>query len=381
MTGGIAKVVIFSFTERGTKQNRYIYRKLKMQGYICEGYAPAKYVMGEEGGVKQLPKKKEDLIRERWGKWAFLFIGAAGIAVRYIAPYVKDKFTDSAVVVADEAGQYVIPLLSGHVGGAAELADQIANLLGAVSVHTTATDVRKKFAADVFAKKNALYITDREAAKRISAAVLDGELIGIYAQGDHAENAVKNSKEMFSDEVCICNTIEEVMKYRYRVILADSFPAIDENTLLLKPKNIIVGLGCRKGISEELLEKGLLESERIDVMGFSDNMPELISAADLIISRAGALSMSEINVAGKPSILIPFPWAADNHQYYNAKSVSDRGGAILIEEKDIKLDKIIDIIKKYKNNPEKLKKMGEFSLGCSTGDATEKIWVHIAKRQ
>ena len=63
MTGGIAKVVIFSFTERGTKQNRYIYRKLKMQGYICEGYAPAKYVMGEEGGVKQLPKKKEDLIR------------------------------------------------------------------------------------------------------------------------------------------------------------------------------------------------------------------------------------------------------------------------------------------------------------------------------
>ena len=68
MTGGIAKVVIFSFTERGTKQNRYIYRKLKMQGYICEGYAPAKYVMGEEGGVKQLTEKKEDLIRERVGK-------------------------------------------------------------------------------------------------------------------------------------------------------------------------------------------------------------------------------------------------------------------------------------------------------------------------
>lgn len=145
--------------------------------------------------------------------------------------------------------------------------------------------------------------------------------------------------------------------------------------------SFITGNTNYEDVNKGLLEKGLLESERIDVMGFSDNMPELISAADLIISRAGALSMSEINVAGKPSILIPFPWAADNHQYYNAKSVSDRGGAILIEEKDIKLDKIIDIIKKYKNNPEKLKKMGEFSLGCSTGDATEKIWVHIAKRQ
>ena len=85
-----------------------------MQGYICEGYAPAKYVMGEEGGVKQLPKKKEDLIRERWGNWAFLFIGAAGIAVRYIAPYVKDKFTDSAVVVADEAGH----VFGGHLNEA-----------------------------------------------------------------------------------------------------------------------------------------------------------------------------------------------------------------------------------------------------------------------
>ena len=76
--------------------------------------------------------------------------------------------------------------------------------------------------------------------------MLDGELIGIYAQGDHAENAVKNSKEMFSDEVCICNTIEEVMKYRYRVILADSFPAIDENTLLLKAEKYY----CRTWMQE-----------------------------------------------------------------------------------------------------------------------------------
>lgn len=145
--------------------------------------------------------------------------------------------------------------------------------------------------------------------------------------------------------------------------------------------SFITGNANYEDVNKELLEKGLLESEQIDIIGFSDNMPELISAADLIISRAGALSMSEINVAGKPSILIPFPWAADNHQYYNAKSVADRGGAILIEEKDINLDKIIDIIKKYKNNPEELEKMGELSLSCSTGDATEKIWDHIAKRQ
>lgn len=290
MTGSITKVVIFSFTEKGTKQNRYIYKKLKMQGYICEGYAPAKYVIEDECGMKQLPKRKEQLIEERWGKCAFLFIGAAGIAVRYIAPYVKDKFTDSAVVVADEAGQYVIPLLSGHVGGAAELADQVAELLGAVSVHTTATDVRKKFAADVFAKKNALHITDREAAKRISAAVLDEEPIGIYAEGEYAENAVKNSEEMFSDEVWICNT-EEVMKYRYRVVVSDSFPAADENTLLLKPKNVIVGLGCRKGISEELLEKGLLKILKENNLDMEQ--VEVIVSIDLKKEERAVLSLAE----------------------------------------------------------------------------------------
>lgn len=291
MTGSITKVVIFSFTEKGTKQNRYIYKKLKMQGYICEGYAPAKYVIEDECGMKQLPKRKEQLIEERWGKCAFLFIGAAGIAVRYIAPYVKDKFTDSAVVVADEAGQYVIPLLSGHVGGAAELADQVAEMLGAVSVHTTATDVRKKFAADVFAKKNALHITDREAAKRISAAVLDEEQIGIYAEGEYAENAVKNSEEMFSDEVCICNTEEEVMKYRYRVVVSDSFPAADENTLLLKPKNVIVGLGCRKGISEELLEKGLLKILKENNLDMEQ--VEVIVSIDLKKEERAVISLAE----------------------------------------------------------------------------------------
>ena len=145
--------------------------------------------------------------------------------------------------------------------------------------------------------------------------------------------------------------------------------------------SFITGSGNYEEIKKELSEKGLLENERISIMGFSEHMPELISAADLIICRAGALSMSEINVAGRPSILIPFPWATDNHQYYNAKSVADRGGAILIEEKDIDIEEIIDIILRYKNNPEELSKMADLSLSCSSGDATEKIWDHIAKRQ
>ena len=72
--------------------------------------------------------------------------------MRMIASHVKDKFTDSPVLVLDEKGSYVIPLLSGHVGGAVELAKEIAEKINAQAVLTTATDVEQKFAVDVFAK-------------------------------------------------------------------------------------------------------------------------------------------------------------------------------------------------------------------------------------
>ena len=97
---------------------------------------------------------------------ALIFVGACGIAVRAIAPFVQDKFHDPAVLCVDEAGTFVIPLLSGHVGGANRLAEFVAGGIGAVPVVTTATDVERKFAVDVFAKDHGLVITDRVLAKR-----------------------------------------------------------------------------------------------------------------------------------------------------------------------------------------------------------------------
>ena len=102
-------------------------------------------------------------VEEGMGEWAgkqmaekhtLLFIGACGIAVRAIAPYITDKLHDSAVLVMDEGGNYIIPILSGHVGGANEIAVKIAVEIGAVPVITTATDINGKFAVDLFAKRN-----------------------------------------------------------------------------------------------------------------------------------------------------------------------------------------------------------------------------------
>ena len=92
----------------------------------------------------------------RTGKEGVIFVGACGIAVRSIAPYIAGKKTDPAVLVIDECGKFVIALLSGHLGGANELALRCAGYLKAVPVVTTATDLHSRFAVDVFAKRMAV---------------------------------------------------------------------------------------------------------------------------------------------------------------------------------------------------------------------------------
>ena len=119
-----------------------------------------------------------DWVGEGWGKDTYLFIGAAGIAVRSIAPLVKDKFTDSPVLVMDEKGGYIIPLLSSHLGGAGETARIISALTGAVPVVTTATDLNRKFAVDLFAKENGMQIRTGLLQKRFRPGFCREEQLG-----------------------------------------------------------------------------------------------------------------------------------------------------------------------------------------------------------
>ena len=102
---------------------------------------------------------------------ALIFVGACGIAVREIAPYVRDKKTDPAVLVLDERARHVIPLLSGHIGGANRLTVQLSSALGAEAVITTATDVNGKFAVDEFAARAGCAISDMQLAKAFASCM------------------------------------------------------------------------------------------------------------------------------------------------------------------------------------------------------------------
>ena len=275
------EIIVFSFTRTGTGLNRNLCERMREKGEKCIGYAPEKF---SENGIEPISGEIRKVIGEKWGQSTFIFIGAAGIAVRYIAPFVKDKFTDSPVLVMDEKGRYVIPLLSGHVGGAVKIADEIAKMTGAEAVHTTATDVQKKFAVDVFAEKNGLRITDRQMAKEISAAVLEGEKIAFcVAYPDcRIEGAIP-------EELVLCEETEEAFSYRYGILVADGDDGrgksagrkCDEQggVLLLKPGNVIAGIGCRKGIRIETLRSGL--ESVLEENGLSLDQVEGIASIDL----------------------------------------------------------------------------------------------------
>lgn len=179
-------------------------------------------------------------IRDCVGEWfnkvdAIVFISAAGIAVRSIAPFIKHKSVDPAVVVVDEKGKFSISLLSGHSGGANELAEKIGSMLGALPVVTTATDREGKFAVDDFARKNRLIIKNWELAKKIAVDILEGNKIGIYSE------IVLEGK--MPEELYLCSLSESKIIISYR--------KQSDNILQLIPKIVAVGIGCRKNTSED----------------------------------------------------------------------------------------------------------------------------------
>lgn len=215
-----------------------------------------KNIVKDCGNVQLTSGKDHNISLKTWTENAFskaqllIFVGAAGIAVRAIAPFVQDKFKDPAVLVIDEKGKYVIPILSGHVGGANAYAVQLAEQLQAEAVITTATDIHHKFAVDVFAKKNQLFIKDRAWAKEISAAVLRGEKVKFFCEGQISGNV---PQEVVLEQEKISGNVPQENEKEQRICVG-----IHRNCQLI-PKAVVLGIGCRKGKSKEEIEAFVTE--------------------------------------------------------------------------------------------------------------------------
>ena len=178
------KLSIISFTQNGRVLSIKIAKLLDGMEYTL--YTKYKACCQEEQTVRFVTQSIGEWAKEQFEERnALLFIGACGIAVRAIAPHITDKLHDSPVLVMDEKGEYVIPILSGHVGGANELAVSLAEKIGAKPVITTATDIHNQFAIDLFAKKNGLTIVNKDGIAKVSSKVLSGKRITMAIEHGH----------------------------------------------------------------------------------------------------------------------------------------------------------------------------------------------------
>lgn len=219
-------------------------------------------------------KYLKDSIKETTQQWAgerfreddgIIFVGACGIAVRSIAPYVASKKSDPAVLVIDECGKFVISLLSGHLGGANEMAHTASGLLGALPIVTTATDLHSRFAVDIFAKKNGCDIVNMKAAKEVSAALLAGEKVSFYSEFPW--------KGQLPEGVILCDRLGNPVGRQNKNSRSESRGKIKNSTgpgiavtihqhcrpflstVQVVPRVVTLGMGCRRNKESEGIEK------------------------------------------------------------------------------------------------------------------------------
>ena len=126
-------------------------------------------------------------------------------------------------------------------------------------------------------------------------------------------------------------------------------------------------------------ERELDKIPNAELVEYIYDMPQRMAAADLVINRAGSITLSELELAAKPSILIPSPNVAENHQFYNAKVLADAGAAVLIEEKDLTADKMIGAVDHLVNDPEELQTMADRAASLARTDACEKIYAGVRR--
>ena len=256
-------VAVIAFTRRGAELGRKLAAALG--GAL---YAPARFAA--DAGAEPVPAL-DAWTAARWeDSDALVFVGAAGIAVRAIAPYVRDKFTDPAVVCVDEAGRFAVPLLSGHVGGANELALRVAELTGGQAAVSTATDVNGLFAVDVWAREQGLAITDRALAKEVSAALLEGKAVGFASDWGHP---------------CPAGLTQGPAEIGVWVT-ARTGAGPFSRTLRLAPKGLILGVGCRRGTERAAIEEAAAEA----LAGYEPLAVAAVATIDLKKDEPGLLA-------------------------------------------------------------------------------------------
>ena len=258
------KVSIIAITKNGIQ----IGRELKKISSSWQLYAPSKF-SDDSTEVNWYSEPTGNKLAELFqASDALVCIFSLGAVIRLISPYIKDKKTDPAVLVIDDKAKFVISALSGHLGGANQLAEEIAQTLGATPIITTAADVNKTIPVDLLGKEFGWRIDDDSNVTRISAFMVNEERIGVYQ--DAGNRDWWNRK--LPANVTVYNSLEELKNSQSKGYLIITDKKIDDsdilqNAVVYRPPSLVVGVGLHGDTTRDTILEGMnfcLERYKLD---------------------------------------------------------------------------------------------------------------------
>ena len=246
------KVSVLAITKNGIN----IGEKLKDLFPNWNIFAPVK-LSNENNDIVWYSEPTTDKIIELFkNSDALICLFSLGAVIRLIAPHLKDKKTDPAVIVIDDKTNFVISVLSGHIGGANELTQEISEKLNALPVITTAADVNKTIAVDLVGREFGWKIDDETTVTKISAHMVNAESIGVFQQ----TNNQKWYKQL-PKNVTIYNNLEELKKSNSKAHLIISDEIIDnelsQESVIYRPQSLVIGIGLHWDTTKDTIKEGI----------------------------------------------------------------------------------------------------------------------------
>ena len=246
------KISVLAITKNGIN----IGQTLKEFFQEFEIFAPIKFSNQNNSITWYSEPTSEKIVELFKNSDAIICLFSLGAVIRLIAPYIKDKKIDPAVIVIDDKTNFVISVLSGHIGGANELTEKIAEKLQAQPVITTAADVNKTIAVDLVGRDFGWKIDDDSNVTRISAHMVNEEPIGVFQ-----ETGEKNWYKQLPKNVSIYNTIEQLKNSKSKANLIISDKIVEDNlsseSVIYRPPSLVIGIGLHWDTSKETIKEGI----------------------------------------------------------------------------------------------------------------------------
>lgn len=246
------KISVIAITKNGIETGK----KIKTVFPNWEVLAPAKFSDGA-AEVAWYPEPTAEKIAGLFkNSGALVCIFSLGAVIRLVAPHLESKKTDPAVIVIDDKADFVISVLSGHLGGANELTREIASKLGSVPVITTAADVNKTIAVDLVGREFGWKIDDESTVTRVSAYMVNEEKIGVFQEAGRTDwyKELPKNVELFE-------SLEDMKNSGSRGFLIISDKTLEgdflENSVVYRPPSLAVGVGLHRDTPKETIKEGI----------------------------------------------------------------------------------------------------------------------------